>query len=165
MKDKRLGKRVGKSRARSPETLPDGRDRKSGRFLPQNTAALKHGLYQFKKSHSLPLDLQPQVDAFVNAVLSDQGGEGECSALQLGLVRRIAEVEAICRLLARDLAEHGPLSVRGRTRSATTTFLSAVDRFNKLAAQLGLPRKTKQAPSLDDFLKQQAQQNAGGGDV
>ena len=72
-----LGKRKGKSRAVPDTPVTDGRDPKTGKFLPKNTAALTHGRFRFKATGILPSDIQAEVTAFAAQLLADQGGSGD----------------------------------------------------------------------------------------
>ena len=99
MKLKRHRKSHRKSTRRSAKTRPtEGvvrdakRDATTGRFGPGNTLARKaDGINRFQKTRELPEDVRAFVEEFTAAVLSDQGGASELSAIRGGYVRRITD--------------------------------------------------------------------------
>ncbi len=119
-----------------------GRGREpNGRAGKGNTLALKSGL------RSLQLAEHPDIAAWhqaeVDAISADLGGDAELSALQRAAVREAARVEVILGALGEELFTHGVLTGKGKTRSATTVYLKALDRFVKLSGLLGLARRAR----------------------
>lgn len=160
------GKGRGKSAASSPSTdakrTRADRDTTTGRFLQLNRAARTHGISEFEKHgpDALPAHIRAEAETFVAAALSDMGGQSECSAIKLGLLRNLGRVDTIVLLLWDDIRQHGPLTSRGRMRNATTAFLQAIDRFDRIATRLGLQRHAKRVPDLETFIaSRQAPQN------
>jgi hypothetical protein len=151
-----------KSSRRSAKTRPtDGairdakRDASTGRFGPGNSIARKaDGVNRFQKTRELPEDVRAFVEEFSAAVLSDQGGASELSAIRGGYVRRITDAEALIQLCSKDIRSRGVFTVGGRTRSTVFTLMKAVDQWDRLAQRLGLDRRAKQVPSLEQFLQQ-----------
>lgn len=127
------------------ETPALNHEPQTGRFLPGNRAALKHGLHAFKTRGELPADLVAEMVEFRQAVEADQGGADQLSAIAAGYVRRLTELETIAQLLAGDLAARGLFTARGRMRSTYAAFLQTLDRWDRYAKTLGLERKSKQA--------------------
>jgi hypothetical protein len=92
------------------------------------------------------------IDDFREGIVRDLGGAEELSTIMHGHVRRLAELETTCRLLAGHLAQHGIFTPRGRVRSAYTQWLLTVDRWQKVAERIGIERKLKSVPSLSVYL-------------
>lgn len=111
---------------------------------------LRHGLY----ATSL-LD-RPEVAAFhgeqVAAITADLGGASELSALAQASVREAARLEVILHALGTELLDGGVLTGKGKMRAAATTYLQVLDRFTRLAATLGLDRRTKKVESFADVI-------------
>src|SRR4051812_12335952 len=77
------------SRASGARAARDDR----GRFVPGNAAARTTGARVFLDRGELPAELRPALDRFVAQVATDQGGDGELSAIRAGYVRRLGELE------------------------------------------------------------------------
>lgn len=144
-------------------TEREGRDPQTGRFRPGNTAALKHGVAseRVRRREALVAGqrLFAEGAAAALAELEEELGAGRpLSTVQRATARRFLEVEAVATFLAqRMMAEGGPLTAKGRTRSYLDHFLKVVDRQVKLAQLLGLRPVEKQIlphgglPSLDAY--------------
>ena len=115
-------------------------------FLPANQVARQTGIYAQRQ----PADLRERVDTFTAGVLSDLGGASELSTLERAYVGRLAEVEIVLRLLAHDIAERGLLTPSGGVRRVHDAFLSAVDRWDRLAQRLGVARRARRVASTFD---------------
>ena len=157
---KRHRKLSGKSKRRIPRTRPKvepkGVQRDAlGRVGPGNALARKaDGLNRYAKTKELPEDIRLFVDTFSADVISDQGGASDLTAIRGGYVRRITDVEAMLQLAAKDIRTRGFFTVGGRTRTTVFTFMQLLDRWDRLAQRLGLDRRAKQVPSLEQFLQQ-----------
>lgn len=86
------------------------------------------------------------------AILTDLGGEAQCSQLQLDLVDRYLELDTVAAWLGGHLVAGGPLTAKGRTRAALSAYVSAVDRAQRVATALGLARRQKRV-ALDQYLR------------
>lgn len=117
-----------------------------GRLLPGHTITMKTGL------HSAHLAEHPDVaawcDARVESIESDLGGAAELSTMQRGLVREVARLELIVTTLGEDLLASGTLTGKGRVRSATTTYLTVLDRYLGLCKVLGIRRQARRHNAL-----------------
>jgi hypothetical protein len=115
-----------------------------------NTMAIKTGL------RSTQLLAVPDIAAFhreqVQAITADLGGDAELSALCRVAIREAARVEVILAALGDELLEHGVLTGKGRTRSATSLYLKTLDRFLKVSGVLGLERRARRVPTLAEYL-------------
>lgn len=135
-------------RAQEAVSALRGRGRRpDGKFGAGNTLNLRHGL------RSEQLIKQPDVSVWhreqVSVIVADLGGETALSALELATVREAARLEVILGALGTDLLERGPLTGKGKSRAATTTYLRVLDRFVRIAGTLGLERRARQTNALD----------------
>jgi hypothetical protein len=87
-------------------------------------------------------------------LLDDLGGDASLTVTLRGLAKRHGELSVIADTIVTNLLQYGVLSTKGRQRAALSAYLNVVDRLNKLAAQLGLERKQKPVPSIEDFLRE-----------
>lgn len=120
-----------------------------------NTRALQHGLYSAKvQSGALTDAALAQGRETVAAIVEELGGAAQVSTLKHGLIRRYAALSFVADHLEGHLASGGVLSTTGRTRSATTTYLSVLDRLARLSLAIGIERKPKPVGDLETFLQQ-----------
>lgn len=140
--------------APSDELPADGRDVR-GRFTLGNTAALVHGGRSQRVAAGL-LPEQAEARALMRereqAIVRDLGGD--LSQVKADMVTRYLETALIADFLADNIARHGALTGKGRTRAAVTAYLQVLDRQHRLALLLGLERRQKRAVSLADVLAQ-----------
>lgn len=127
----------------------------SGRFGPGNGGNLKHGL-RSTRLLTLP-DVQVWHAETVAAISHDLGGDAHLSTLQRACVREAGRLEVLAAALGDDLLERGCLSAKGKTRAALTTYLSLIDRFQRMATTLGLARRPKRVEDVTDYLTQYQQ--------
>lgn len=91
------------------------------------------------------------------AIVADLGGEMNISTIKRDMVGDYLGLRNVALYLGSNIGKHGVLTTKGRTRAAVTTYLQVVDRLTRLALTLGLERRTKQVPSIQDFLAQRQQ--------
>jgi hypothetical protein len=128
------------------------------RFHTGNQGARQHGVraFQMNGMATLPPDLRRALDAFHAGLEADQAGAEELTTIGMGYVRRLTELEGCLLLLAADLETRGLLTARGRVRNSYTLLLQTIDRWDKLAQRLGMTRRAKRLPSLQEYLAQRA---------
>lgn len=126
----------------------------NGHFIPGNTARRLHGVRAFETTGRLPDVLRQTVEEFREAVLSDRGGSAELSTLEAAYVRRLSEAETVARLLAADLAARGLFTPKGRVRNTFQRWTEAVGLWDRLAQRVGVDRRARTVPSLQDYLRQ-----------
>jgi hypothetical protein len=135
------------------EQPASGRDA-AGRFAPGNTASLTHG----QRSERAGAELIPHLAALLAekeaAIVADLGGAEQLSAIRRELVARFIQSSAIADSLAVNIAAHGVLTAKGRTRAAVTLYLQVLDRQIKLATSIGLERRQKRALSVGDIIRE-----------
>jgi hypothetical protein len=125
------------------------------RFQAGNQGGRRHGVraFQTNGASTLPPDLRGQLDAFRAGLEDDQGGAAELTTIGSGYVRRLTQLEACLSLLIADLETRGLLTARGRVRNSYMLLLQSIDRWDKLAQRLGMTRRTKRLPSLQEYLE------------
>jgi len=130
-----------------------------------NLLALKHGAYA-RQLVTRP-ELQAEIASREREVVADLGGAEQLSAVMRQLVTRYVQTGVIADALAADVFDRGPLTSKGRARAAVSLFLQVLDRQHRLALALGLERRTRRVPTLEEWAAQQQRatqspQNASG---
>lgn len=121
-------------------------------FMPGNFAAATH----LQRTDRLPQEfafLDGAIEEFRNASIADDGGESEVPTRRRSLHEYRARLHR--RILALDAAleQRGMLDRRGKLRVAWLQQLaSLIDRARALDVTLGLARRAKRVPTLDDYL-------------
>jgi len=130
------------------EARPD-RDPETGQFLSGNTAAGK----TLERSEALWSALSGAKADLMSKVRADLvADEGAAETLR-GLVESYVEVRLLRSSLFIRLSETaGPITSKGRVRSLFTAYLATVDKETRLATTLGLERRSKTLPSLEEVM-------------
>lgn len=118
-------------------------------FTARNTAAQTHGVRAFETAGRLDPELRQSVDEFRDGLISDQGGLEGLTTVRAGLIRALVHVEAVRRILFRDLVERGMFTPTGSPRATHDRFMATLDRWVKLADRLGVERRPRQLDTLD----------------
>ena len=129
-----------------PAETPASGPAKTGQFQPGNVASLRHG------ASSARPEAVAALNARVAAIVADLGGPDAVGTLAAGMVERHARLELVDDYLFANVQRLGPLTGKGRTRAALTAWLAVVDRLQKSAMALGLERKAKRVPSLQEVM-------------
>jgi hypothetical protein len=124
-----------------------GADRcaKCGRLLPGNLTRQTHGVVTLERrgDGALPPGARRARQERIERMLVDLGGEDGLSQLSLGLVERAAQLSVMLDVYEADFEARGMWTARGRQRTSVATYLSILDRYDKLAQRLGLERRSK----------------------
>lgn len=132
---------------------PDERAERGRTVTGQPGPALRHGgRSRLVAEGKLPEQAEAlaALPSRTAAILADLGGD--VSAVALGLVERHARLEMVSDYLWSNLQAHGPLTGKGATRAALSAWLLVVDRLHRSATTLGLDRKAKRVPTLQEVL-------------
>ena len=135
------------------DTPTSGRN-PDGTFAPGNIAALTHGGRSAQvRAAQLPeqAGLRSELAEKRTRLLTDLGGEDKLSELQIDLVDRYLELDVVAQWLGGNLLSQGPLTAKGKSRAALSSYLTVVDRVHRISTALGLARRQK-AVSLDQYL-------------
>jgi hypothetical protein len=97
------------------------------------------------------------LDGFQSGLEQDQGGS-DLPTIRSGYIKRLTEIEGLCRLLGADLVARGIFTPRGRVRNTFTAFMTAVTTWDKVAQRLGMERRSKDVGdlSINDYIDQQS---------
>ena len=94
---------------------------------------------------------------FEQGFLADLGGPEDASAKEVGLCRRLAELELLIGLVKARLTtgRGGPRRLPwAREKDLLTVHGHLTDSFTRTALALGLQRRAKPVPSLEDYIAQ-----------
>ena len=100
--------------------------------------------------------------------LADLGGPEDASAKEMGLCRRLAELELLIGLVKARLTttQGGPRRLPwAREKDILTIHARLSDSFTRTAVSLGLERRAKDIPSLQAFLAAAAADDGNGEQV
>ena len=86
--------------AESPPT-PSGRDLVTGQFVLRNKAAEKHGLFAYTSRDELPPEVRVERDHLRLAIINDQGGPSEMTAVLAETINAYVDVTTMRRLVGR----------------------------------------------------------------
>jgi hypothetical protein len=127
-----------------------------GRFVDGNASAVTTG----ERSEALWAALAPAKRELVARVNADRGLNGDAAETLLGLVDGYAEVRLFRQSMFMRLVDlGGAVTNKGKARALYTAYLSALDRETKLAAVIGLERKSRDISrmSLEQYLEHKQQ--------
>jgi hypothetical protein len=137
----------------------------AGHVLAGNMAAATHGGWSYERGKggpdALPPAMQQTAADFRAAVISDRGGDEHLTAIEGAYIRRLGELEVVARLIGADLARRGLMTPKGRVRPTFNRWLEVLDRWDRYAQRLGIDRKARQVPRLQDYLDQRAARMEG----
>ncbi len=123
--------------------VPDGADRcpGCGVLQPGNLNAAKNpDLARFRRGE-VPSNLRLSSEELLNGIVSDLGGVEGLSTIELELIRTMADLRAARLLLMVTVDRIGITTKVGR--GAYDQLLATADRIHRLAATLGLKRRTR----------------------
>lgn len=136
--------------ALSALAAPPARDPVTKRFIGANVAAGT----TLARSAAFWSAVEPAKRELVERVRADLAIDGSSVETLLGLIdgyveARLFRTSMFLRLV--DLG--GPITTKGKARALYRAYLEALDRETKLAQVLGLERRAKTVPSLDEVLR------------
>jgi hypothetical protein len=145
----------------------DGRDPRTGRFaagtsiglrsrfVPENTAALVHGMRSRRLRGGLLSDqaaVSRELASRQAAIEADLGGPANLTVIHRDFVRMYVGMEEVARRLEDAIHRLGPLTTGGRTRALLTYHVKVVDQLLRLGRAIGVQRQAKAVGSLDDYI-------------
>jgi hypothetical protein len=132
----------------------------TGQVTPGNVQTMTVG----DRSVQLQAALAPVREAIYQAALTDlgvspDGPDRPSEALRI-TARNLATLDVLAETFWSWIEARGVLTAKGKTRSAVTTLLSIIDRQTKLAAVVGLQRKSRDIGrmSVQDWIAHDQQQ-------
>ena len=127
-------------------------DRRTGRFLPNNVAAFKHGRRSTVVRRHIEEESREQLAERRQAIIEDLGGAAELSIIATDVLERYLISTALLHWMEDRLIADGVLTGRGRRRSVHHAYLAQLNQSVKLANLLGLKRVPKSVPTLAQVL-------------
>jgi hypothetical protein len=122
----------------------------SGKFVPGNLAAAR----TLERAETFWEAVEPAKVEMVERIRQDLALDGAAAATLESVVDGFAEASLLRRSLFVRLAQAGgAVTARGRTRAAFGAYLAALDRERRLALDLGLERRGRDAESLVEYLE------------
>jgi hypothetical protein len=109
-----------------------------------------HGVDSFKANGpaALPNELRQSVSEFRAQLIADLGGTDGLSAIAMGHVRRLVELETVMQLLASDIATRGLLTKGGRVRSTHGRWLRTTAAWYRYAEKVEEIARSRQRSTL-----------------
>lgn len=128
----------------SEQSLSSGgdsnRDPVSGKFLPDNTANLRHG----RRSRAFQERLREQAAEALAAkravILDDLGGPVAVGEIASDMVDDYIAAQALLEWMQGELLTKGVITARGRRRQLHSAYLQQLSQVAKLASMLGLAK-------------------------
>ena len=121
----------------------------TGQFVAGNTAAGR----TLERSEAFWSAVAAAKAELVARLHSDLAVNGEAAATLEGLVDAYAEARLLRHSMFTRLVElGGPITTKGKSRALYTSYLAALDREVRLATTLGLERRAKKVPSLEETI-------------
>jgi hypothetical protein len=125
-------------------------------FLPGHQTNTRHGLRRNHTAATLPEDLRQSVEEFRTALISDQGGLEELSAVRAGLIRLLVGAEVAHRIAGSELQRQGGIHTPNG-RLAFDRLMTATQTWTRVAERLGIERRTRQLPSPVEWMRGEAE--------
>jgi hypothetical protein len=131
--------------------LPEGAESPDSKPVQTGVTALIRERYNL-----LPELVRADFEQLIADVTSDLGGAEQLSAIKKRYITRLAQLDTILSLTMGDMAIRGMLTPQGKMRSTAEAFFKAIDRFDKIARQLGIERLSKKInQTIEDYLSAQ----------
>jgi hypothetical protein len=143
------------SRSKVEEAVRDveareDRDPATGRFIAGNVAAGK----ALDRSEALWTALREAREDLVRQLHSDLALNGTAAATMEGLIGAYTEARLLREGMFIRLVElGGPVTSKGKARALLSTYLASLDRERRLALDLGLERRAKPVPTLQEYIE------------
>ena len=106
---------------------------------------------RYQTTRVLPDDLKQDMASFLDNLIADQGGVENLTTVRAGLCRSLYNLEVLVRLNMSSVVTLGVDTPSGRR--AHDRLLAAVDRYVRVAQQLGIERRSKQVTSFIDAVR------------
>jgi hypothetical protein len=135
-----------------PDTTRTDRDPSTGRLLPGNAIARRHGLYASRVAE----ELEAERLAFVEQSINDDGGSSEIAARRRSLHDYRGRLHVHIAQLSGAIEQFGLFDGRGRLRTAWLQRLEGlISLARSVDATLGLERRQKRVETFADAIAQE----------
>lgn len=139
-------------RCQTPNTVGADECRQCNSYLKRNQKRRKTG----HRARHHPDDVLMTADDLLAGVISDKGGIDEMSTLQRSMAAKLRDTDVLLALNKRTLIAEGVDTPTGR--KAHDRYLSALDRFLRIAALLGLEREARRITPHEYWQQRQQQE-------
>lgn len=130
------------------DRCPNGKDPKTGQFLPGHTYSLKHGRKSERHIERLKAEAAETLAEQRAEIVADLGGEEALSRIQRDTLDRYLTATCLLAWMETELVAKGPLTAKGTRRALHTAYATQLDKVVKLAGMLGLQRRAKPVDPL-----------------
>ena len=120
-----------------PERTP------GGTWAEGNAARRTHGGRALQLHGPQTALEQLRLDTVRAGLMADRGGESELTTAETVEISRAAELSLLAELYWQYLTEHGPMTERGRTRAALTTYLQVCGTLSRTLDKVGRGRRSR----------------------
>jgi hypothetical protein len=109
-----------------------------------------HGVDSYKANGptALPNDLRQDVGKFRSQAIADVGGTDGLTAVELGIVRRLVELETVAQLFASDIATRGLFRQDGSVRATHGRWLRTIAAWYRYAEKFEEIARSRQRSTL-----------------
>lgn len=122
---------------RHPERTP------LGQYGPGNAARRTHGARALQLHGPQTALEQLRLDTVKAGLMADRGGAAELTTAEQLEINRASELSLLAELYWQYLTEHGPMTERGRTRAALTTYLQVCGTLSRTLDKVGRGRRSR----------------------
>ena len=101
--------------------------------------------------------VEPLKRELLEQVRRDMGGTDDAPQTLLGLQDAYCEARLFREsMFVRLVDEGGPITTKGKARALYRSYLEALDREERLAKTLGLSKRAKKVPTVEELLRERA---------
>ena len=127
-----------------------GHDPETGQFIRANTEART----TLQRSEQFWSAVGQAKQELLEQVRRDAGLNGDAAETLRGLQEAYCEARLFRQAMFVRLVElGGPITTKGKARALFTAYLAALDREAKLAQTLGLERRARKVPTLEEWAR------------
>ncbi len=134
----------------------NGRDLQTGRFLPGNVAALRHGRRSTVVRRRIEEESRAELAERRQVIVADLGGLDQLSTIAIDVLERYLVAAALLGWMEDRLIVEGVVTTKGKRRSIHRAYLAQLDRVVRLASMLGLERRAQAVPSVEEYVRAKA---------
>ncbi len=127
----------------------NGRDPRTGQFLPGNTVALRHGRRSTVVRRRIEEESRAELAERRQVIVADLGGFDQLSTIAIDVLERYLVAAALLGWMEDRLIVEGVVTAKGKRRSIHRAYLAQLDRVVRLASMLGLERRSRSVDPLE----------------
>lgn len=128
----------------------------SGRFTAGNTAALRHGRRSTVVRRRIEVESRAELAERRQAILNDLGGADGLSTIATDVLERYLVAAALLQWMEDRMIVEGVVTGKGKRRAIHRAYLAQLDWVVRLGSMLGLERRAKPVPTIEQYVREQA---------